>query len=352
VTLVHSADPAVSVGNSGTTTLPVAGDIISMWGGSSGQGQSGLDTHVAVVTGVSGSAGTGWTISVMEENASTGGANTISVSASGSSWRYNGGYYTSFDWLNLSTSGAGSTGGGGTGVGALALTQAATLSASGGMDVYQPLTFSFQVQNVSGVPASVQRIEVAIRGPSGEGLDKLCSGGAGLTLAAGQVWTCTASATTGFGSPGTYTYWADWLDYNGNWHQGQLGPNQTFTLQATGQTLALAQAVTLSAQKGMKTKQPITFSFQVFNVTTAPVKAKKIEVAVRGPSGQVLDTTCAGGTAVTLAAGQVWTCTATAAKGFAYAGTYTYWADWIDSNGNSHQGQLGPPSQTFALSQT
>jgi hypothetical protein len=33
---------------------------------------------------------------------------------------------------------------------------------------------------------------------------------------------------------GTYTAWADWQDYNGNWHQGQLGPNQNFTLAAAG----------------------------------------------------------------------------------------------------------------------
>ncbi len=49
-----------------------------------------------------------------------------------------------------------------------------------------------------------------------------------LTLQAGQSYTCNLSNP--WGSTGTYTVWADWLDYNGNWHQGQLGPNQTFTL--------------------------------------------------------------------------------------------------------------------------
>ncbi len=98
VVTVHAVDSSIPVVNSGTTTLPAAGDIISMWGGASGQGQSGDDSHVAVVTGIT-ETSSGWTITVMEENGSASGRNSITVSANGTSWSYDSGYFTSFDWL-------------------------------------------------------------------------------------------------------------------------------------------------------------------------------------------------------------------------------------------------------------
>jgi hypothetical protein len=109
VSTVHSTHRSISVGSSPGTSLPVAGDIISMWGGSSGStSPNDALTHVAVVTGVSVS-GSGWTIHVMEENASASGSNSISVSSSGASWSYNDGYYTSFKWLNLKNQSPGGT---------------------------------------------------------------------------------------------------------------------------------------------------------------------------------------------------------------------------------------------------
>jgi hypothetical protein len=48
-----AAQYSIATGSSGGSDMPVAGDIISMWGGSSGQPESGDDSHVAVVTGVS-----------------------------------------------------------------------------------------------------------------------------------------------------------------------------------------------------------------------------------------------------------------------------------------------------------
>ena len=96
-----STQYGISTGSSGGSAMPVAGDIISMWGGSSGQPQDGDDTHVAVVTSVSG--GTITTLNQNDVSDSNGdnGFNTITVS--GSSWSFNGGYYTSFEWLNLAS---------------------------------------------------------------------------------------------------------------------------------------------------------------------------------------------------------------------------------------------------------
>jgi hypothetical protein len=69
---------------------------------------------------------------------------------------------------------------------------------------------------------------LAVLDPSGTNYDENCT--TGLALQAGQSYSCSLSQP--WGSVGTYTAWADWEDYNGIWHQGQLGPNQTFTLAA------------------------------------------------------------------------------------------------------------------------
>jgi CHAP domain len=103
VATAHSRYPSVAVASSPGTVLPVAGDIISMWGGSSGQNQNGSVSHVAVVTGVT-TTSSGWTITVMEQNASVGGSNTIKVSSNGSTWSYGNGYYAKFQWLKLRVS--------------------------------------------------------------------------------------------------------------------------------------------------------------------------------------------------------------------------------------------------------
>jgi hypothetical protein len=93
----------ISTGSSGGSAMPVAGDIISMWGGSQNMPQNGSDTHVAIVTNVNGG-----TIQILNENASgtidtppPGGNGLSTISVSGSSWTTNGGYYTDFEWLNL-----------------------------------------------------------------------------------------------------------------------------------------------------------------------------------------------------------------------------------------------------------
>jgi len=77
--------------------VPATGDIISMWGGTSGQPMNGNNSHVAVVTGVSGN-----TINIIEQN--TGRTNTITIGSTG--WSYGGGHFTQFEWVK---SGAGGT---------------------------------------------------------------------------------------------------------------------------------------------------------------------------------------------------------------------------------------------------
>jgi hypothetical protein len=104
VTLVGSRF-SVPIGSSGPDSLPLPGDIVSMWGGSSGQSQGGSDSHVAVVTSVT-STSSGWSITTLNENdvsdTTTGnGLNTISVTNRGKTWSFNGGYFAIFDWLEL-----------------------------------------------------------------------------------------------------------------------------------------------------------------------------------------------------------------------------------------------------------
>jgi hypothetical protein len=114
---VHSAYPNILVEAQGPGSLPAAGDIISMWGGSSGQSDElTSDGHVAVVTAVT-HTGTGWVVTTLNEDdesdTSTAppapgskhqgdGFNYITVSSDGLSWSFNGGYFTQFEWLELS----------------------------------------------------------------------------------------------------------------------------------------------------------------------------------------------------------------------------------------------------------
>jgi hypothetical protein len=94
-----SSQYGISTGSSGGSAMPVAGDIISMWGGSSGEPQSGGDTHVAIVTSVSGGSITTLNQNDVSDSNGDNGFNTITVS--GSSWSFNGGFYSTFEWLNL-----------------------------------------------------------------------------------------------------------------------------------------------------------------------------------------------------------------------------------------------------------
>jgi hypothetical protein len=96
--------------------LPAAGDIISMWGGRSGQKQNGSRTLVAIVTEVKATS-SGWTITTLNQGDHSDtdgrrGFNTITVSAGGTSWSTEDGFYATFDWLKLADPSGGNGGGG------------------------------------------------------------------------------------------------------------------------------------------------------------------------------------------------------------------------------------------------
>lgn len=122
VSMAHEAKglTALKVGNSVSGSLPQAGDIISMWGGTSRYPtRDGDGTHVAIVTAVTPSTTSPglWVITVLSQNdlasesqtappkagseVKGDGYNYITVDPDGSSWEYNGGYFTQFDWLEL-----------------------------------------------------------------------------------------------------------------------------------------------------------------------------------------------------------------------------------------------------------
>ena len=95
-----TAYPA-SGGTSTFSSSIAAGDIISMWGGPAAQ----TDGHVAIVTNVAVSHGSG-NIQLLEENGSASGVAYITVTDNQMSYgspSYDGGYYyyTSFQWLTL-----------------------------------------------------------------------------------------------------------------------------------------------------------------------------------------------------------------------------------------------------------
>lgn len=101
-TMSNNSNGPPSIGD-----LPVAGDIISMWGETGQLVETGGGSHVAVVTSnPTRVAGGGWSIETMEENAhpQSTGWNTISVSQSGV-WVYGPGSnhykYTNYQWLVL-----------------------------------------------------------------------------------------------------------------------------------------------------------------------------------------------------------------------------------------------------------
>jgi CHAP domain len=99
---------SIPTGNSGTTNLPTAGDIISMWGGTSKQPEAGSDSHVAVVTNVT-TVTSGWRIATLNQNDKSDtdgedGINYITVTNDGKTWSFNSGFYGTFEWLKLATS--------------------------------------------------------------------------------------------------------------------------------------------------------------------------------------------------------------------------------------------------------
>jgi hypothetical protein len=202
-----------------------------------------------------------------------------------------------------------------------------------------PVYQSFTVKNTTGASLTVRELILAVLDPHSVHYDQICTGQ--MTLSAGQTYTCNLSQV--WGSTGPYTIWADWLDVNNVWHQGQLGPNQTFTLAATPSIVASSPLV-VTAPSGYHANTNINETFTVKNTTGGSITMSRLELAVRDPIGVAYDQICASN--LTLTAGQTYTCNLSQAWGS--NGTYTVWPDWLDVNGNWHQGQLGP-NQTFTL---
>jgi surface antigen len=231
--------------------------------------------------------------------------------------------------------------------GALSATQAISVGPSDNVTLYTPLNWSYRVRNTSEGAASIQRFTVSVRGPSGTNLDVPCNGGSGITLSAGQEWTCTATLTTGYGQAGEYTFWADWQGYSGDWHPGGLGQPRTMTL-SPATTLTAAQPISIGPSNYRPKLTPLWWSYRVRNTSGGHASIQRLVVAVRGPAGDALDVLCANGTGVTLAPQQEWTCDAQLPTGYGSTGTFTFWADWLGYDGQWHTGNLGSRG-TFTL---
>lgn len=168
-----------------------------------------------------------------------------------------------------------------------------------------PIHETFTVTNESGAPASIRRLIVAVLDPYNVNYDEDCAP-TGLALSARQSYSCDLSQP--WGSAGTYTMWADWQDYNGHWHQGQLGPNQTLTLAAADAitttnlpsgTVGKPYAATLAAEGGTA---PCTWTFAAGSLPAgltlspsgkitgnpAAAMAAKVAVKVTGSSALAL----------------------------------------------------------------
>lgn len=222
----------------------------------------------------------------------------------------------------------------------LTLTQSVSMWPSSGARAYQPLRWSFTVKNTSGYAASIARLVVAVRAPDGSPQDVPCSGGYGVSLQPNQTWTCDAPLSQGYGSQGTYTMWADWMGYDGEWHDGELGGNLSFTLGAP-YTLSAAQPVSVGPSDNMAKFTPVWFSYRVRNNSGSAASIQRFVVAVRAPDGSAQDVQCQNGTGVTIQPNQEWTCAAPLPQGYGSSGTYTFWADWQGYDGSWHDTQLG-----------
>lgn len=219
--------------------------------------------------------------------------------------------------------------------------QDASVGPSNQVAMYTPLNWSFRVWNNTNGAASVQRFAVAVRGPGGNALDVPCANGTGVTIQPGQQWTCAALLPTGYGQAGSYTFWPDWLDYGGNWHHGQLGPDRPLIL-TPAPTLSTTGALSVGPGNPVPRYNGVFWSYRVRNTSGAYASIQKFVVAVRTPGGGNMDVTCNDGVGVALAPNQEWTCAAYNNNGYGSTGGFQFWADWQDYNGTWHAGQLSP----------
>jgi len=207
-----------------------------------------------------------------------------------------------------------------------------------------PVTFSYRIRNTSGYPASLRRIVVGVRGPAGDDLTQDCQGTEnlkGLNLAPNQEWTCTVSLPTGYGSVGTFRFYADWQDGNQVWHAGMLGSTNNYLYVAQGPTLTVMQPISVGPNDHLPQFTRLYWSFRVRNTSGSVAIIRQFTVAVRGPGGDNLDTACLGGSVVTMAPGDEFICYAERPTGYGSPGQFRFWADWQDMNYVWHPGYLG-----------
>jgi len=228
-----------------------------------------------------------------------------------------------------------------TSTGPLTAVQSVSVGPSDRVAMYTPIAFSYRVNNTSGAAASIQKLVVAVRGPAGNALDVPCANGNGVTLTPGQEWTCDVRLPTGYGSTGQFRFWADWLDYGGKWHEGQLGSSQNYLYVGPAMTLTTVQPISVGPSNYRPKLTPLWWSYRVRNTSGSWASIQRIVVAVRGPAGDPLDLACDSGFGVTLAPFQEWTCSVYLGTGYGSTGTFRFWADWLDYGGRWHTGELG-----------
>jgi surface antigen len=229
--------------------------------------------------------------------------------------------------------------------GPLSVVQPISVGPSGTVAMYTPVNYSYRVKNTSGGGVSVQRMVVAVRGPGGSNLDVSCSNG--LSLAAGQEFTCAVTVPTGYGSTGPFQFWADWLDFAGAWHTGQLGNTANYLRVTPAATLTTTGALSVGPANPVHMYQGVYWSYRVQNTSGGYMSVKRFEVAVRSPGGGAMDVPCQYGDGVTLAPMQEFSCAAYNNNGYGSTGPFQFWADWQDYANLWHPGQL---SGTLTLS--
>jgi surface antigen len=312
------------------STTPVVGSV-AQWGGYGWNGSAG---HVAIVEEVSNG---GATIKVSWDSYSAGPYKWVTLNSTDANTSTAVGWPSNFIYL-------GGVGGGGSGSG-LTLASPLTTTAPSGLFANVPIKQAFTVKNNTASTITVSSLIMALRDPGGVNYDQGCV--TGLALVPGASYTCSFSVS--WGSTGTYTIWPDWLDGSGNWHYGQLGSPQTFTLGATP-ALAATSPLTITAPSGLFANVPLNETFTVKNTTGSSLTMQTLILSVYDPAGTQYNQTCFTGT-MTLAAGQSYTCNLSQNTGWGSTGTYSAYPDWLDGSGNWHWGQLGP-SQTFTLGAT
>ncbi len=205
-----------------------------------------------------------------------------------------------------------------------------------------PINESVRVTNTTGSSITPTRLVVAVTDPSNTQYDEDCFTPGTVTIGAGQSYTCNLSQA--WSSTGAYSAYVDWQNGSG-WHTGQLGGAQPFTLSATP-NLGATSPLVISAPSGYHINTNINETFTVKNETGSSITPQRLVLVVYDPSLTQYDEDCVTPGSLTLSAGQSYTCSLSQPWGS--TGTYSVYADWVDTSNVWHYPQLGP-NQPFTL---